>query len=428
MAATGDVRYQGMLWLACSFLVILFLDSIQEVTLLQKIVLVVWCFLGKVYLHDLNAVAVTPAKSPYPLHSPRRRSSQKGPSKQQVKASPIAAPMPLSMSKSVSLGSLNTLNPPPDDHPTTIKRSQTSSSLTPLNPEPMSMLEHLQEPFSPRTDSETGSSPKSDGDFLVGDDDASRLDTFKSMLNLADSVGLPYTDEYLLSVMDVPGRALQYAADKLNRIIAWRNEYKAHTITPDEVASQFQNCSMYWFGYDFHNRPILWLRPKKKDYANMDNDLEIRANVYILELAIKRFMPPGVTCFTLILDCKDVGYREVDISLTKNLVQVTTGNYPDRIGCIGVGPLTMLVKTLTRIFSPLLPPRLRDKARFMDNPLATLSEVMPLDVIPTFMGGTNPHFLNADDEAGRFDYDFMVSEMQRRMRAIVMTGEPTPPL
>ncbi|RHY31246.1 hypothetical protein DYB32_003657 [Aphanomyces invadans] len=411
-----------MLWLACSFLVILFLDSIQEVSLLQKIVLVVWCFLGKVYLHDLNAVAVTPAKSP--LQSPRRRTAPKPHNSKHHKYSPKpAVPTPPTISKSFSLGSLNQHTHDDDQHAPALKRSQTASSLTPLHPEPMSILEHLQEPFSPRTDSEANSSPKSDGEFILGEDDASRLETFKTMLNLADSVGLPYTDEYLLSVMDVPGRALQYAADKLNRIIAWRNDYKAHTITPAEVASQFKTCSMYWYGYDFHNRPILWLRPKKKDWTNMNNDLEIRANVFILELAIKQFMPPGVTCFTLILDCKDVGYREVDISLTKNLVQVTTGNYPDRIGCIGVGPLTMLVKALTRIFSPLLPQRLRDKARFMDNPLATLSEIMPADVIPTFMGGTNPHFLNADDEAGRFEYDFMVSEMRRRMGMIVQADD-----
>ncbi|KAF0688257.1 Aste57867_20127 [Aphanomyces stellatus] len=415
--AAGDVRYQGMLWLACSFLVILFLDSIQEVTLLQKIVLVVWCFLGKVYLHDLHAVAVTPAKSPYPMHSPRRRAMNKSPSQERLTsrgaaAMPAAPAPPPSLHKSFSLNALNNAaaaaTVPSQPH---LKRSSTTSLSSPVvNPqEPI-------EPESPVTDSEGDMSPKSD-DMNLLDEDNNRLDTFKSMLNLAESDDL-YTDDYLMSVMNVPGRAMQYAADKLNRIITWRKEYRANDITYDEVGGQMATCSMYWFGYDYDNRPILWLRPKKKNWAKMNNDLEVRANVFILELAVRKFMPPGISAFTLILDCKDVGYRETDLSLTKTLVQVTTGNYPDRIGCIGIGPLTMLVKALTRVLAPLLPPRLRDKARFMDNPFQTLSDIMPEALIPVYMGGTNPHFLNAEHDEGRFDFEFMCAEMRRRMDAI----------
>ncbi|KAG9412371.1 hypothetical protein AC1031_015293 [Aphanomyces cochlioides] len=411
---SGDVRYQGMLWLACSFLVILFLDSIQEVTLLQKIVLVVWCFLGKVYLHDLHAVAVTPAKSPYPLHSPRRRANTQRPT---VQTKPTVntntqsgAPNLPTMNKSQSLGNL--LQPVSTP---TLKRSQTTTTLLvgSVNPQEPSPLH--AEPASPRTDSEEDDLSPTSGGFSITEDDNTRLENFKRMVNLSELDGLTYTDDYLLSVLNVPGRAVQYAADKLNRIIQWRKEYNASSLCVEEVGSQFKTCSMYWYGYDNFNRPILWLRPKKKDWAHMNNDLEVRANVFILELAINNFMPPGISCFTLVLDCKDVGYRETDISLTKNLCQVTTGNYPDRIGCVAIGPLTMLVKALTRILSPLLPPRLREKARFMDNPFESLAGVMPVDLIPTYMGGTNPHYLNPDQEEGRFEFEYMCAEMRRRM-------------
>jgi hypothetical protein len=257
--------------------------------------------------------------------------------------------------------------------------------------------------------------------YTLNAHDQARVETLKKMLDIDDENSFLLRDLYLHTVLSVKNRTVNYAAEKMQRAIEWRFQYGAPSITADEVRRQFESCSMYWYGYDNENRPIFWARPKQKNWRQMDAALEIRAHVFMIELGIKYLMPPTCTTFTLVTDCAHVGYREVDIRLMKGLMEVCSVNYPDRIGSICIGPLTSLVKTLTRMLSPLLPVRLREKAKFLKHTGSELKEFMAPEIIPTFMGGTAIHCLNARGVENEFDFAYMLESQQQRLQALILS-------
>ncbi|RQM11503.1 hypothetical protein B5M09_002136 [Aphanomyces astaci] len=380
LVTCDDLKVHGMQLLALSFLVILLLDSLQSMSIGLKFLLVAFCVGGKLYFHDPLIAAAAPAHLPTKLTgSPPKKPKSKRPP---PSASSLDLPSPSTLRHRKS---------PDATTPTTTTWSDSDSPTTVATAAPVVTLTA---------------------------EELARVAAFRTRLPITDENAFLFTDDYMSSVLNVRNRTMTYAAEKLQRCIAWRQSYGAATITKDEILPQLNNCSFYWCGYDYHNRPIIWTRPKLKNWAKMDTALEIRAHVYMIELGIKHLMPPGVTTFTLVTDCRDVGYREVDIRLMKGLMEVCSGNYPDRIGAICIGPLTTLVKTLTRMLSPLLPVRLREKAKFMKSPGKELEEFMAPQYIPKYMGGEADHPLS--DVAGEFDFEFMVTQQRRRLDQLTL--------
>jgi hypothetical protein len=422
MGPSSDVDH-GTAWLAASFLVILFLDSLADITFFQKVVLVVWCYISKVFLHDVHPVTMTSGQK---SHSSIQR--------EQLSQMARSNIFPKSNSQEEEVA-VSTLVPSPSEITPKDKLNisfadlQRSSSMvtvaSTISLSPMSLSSVITDtpPISPTSSTGQNSDENKNGEsqHSLNVEQLERVNNFRKMLNLTSENDdeLLFTDDYLHSVLCAPNRTSTYAAEKLNRVLNWRQEYGASSITPEDCAPQLHSCSMYWYGYDIFGHPILWLRPKLKNWSTMDKALEIRTHVFLLELGIKYFMPPGITSFTLITDCSNVGYRDVDIQLTKCMIEVCTGNYPDRISHICVGPLTMLVKTLTTIISPLLPTRLRDKSRFMENPELDLVDLIDPESIPDFMGGPAKHTLNPQGNSNVFNFDFMFEEQKRRMQAFV---------
>ncbi|KUF97373.1 3-deoxy-manno-octulosonate cytidylyltransferase [Phytophthora nicotianae] len=204
-----------------------------------------------------------------------------------------------------------------------------------------------------------------------------------------------FADEYLFSVLRVKNRAFAYAVTKMARIIEWRCTYQVDSITWDDVKSQLASGNMYWYGYDFQNRPILWVRAMLKDWTTMASrrEAEVRAHVYLLELGCRRFMPPGVTTYTIVTDSAGLGMAQVDLRLMRGLLDVCVANFPDRIGLVHAGPLTRFLKYITSWLWPFLPIRLRGKVSLMQDCAVELAKHMDTHLIPLHMGGTTMHNL-----------------------------------
>ncbi|KAF0696141.1 Aste57867_13087 [Aphanomyces stellatus] len=381
LLACDDLKVHGMQLLAVSFLVILLLDSLQSMSFSLKLILVAFCVVGKFYFHDPLIAAAAPPPPP----------------------AKIAAPSPPKTKSRLPTASTMALN-----EDTTLRRRLPKES-------PISSTHSPSGGWEVETTASSESSPTHNVVVVprLTQEELDRVMTFREMLSISDENGFLFSDEYLHSVLSVRNRTMTYAAEKLQRCIEWRLTYRASTITIDEVMPQLASSTFYWHGYDRLNRPIIWTRPKLKNWTKMDTALEIRAHVFMIEIGIKHLMPPGITTFTLVTDCRDVGYREVDIRLMKGLMEVCSGNYPDRIGAICIGPLTTLVKTLTRMLSPLLPARLREKAKFMKSPGKELEEFIAPEYIPKYMGGTGDHILS--ETPGEFDFEFMIADQRRRM-------------
>lgn len=234
---------------------------------------------------------------------------------------------------------------------------------------------------------------------------------------------LGFPDDYLLSVVSVKGRAFDYAVKKMAKCLEWRVEFGVASTTFQDVKNQLVSGSMYWYGYDFQHRPILWVRPLLKDWKNMsaNREIEIRAHVFLIELGCQQLMPPGCTTFTLCTDSANMGLRQVDLRLMHGLLDTCVANYPDRVGMIHGGPLNAILRALIRLYIPLLPSRLRNKVQFMKDCAEELAPHMSSDLIPFHMGGSADHVLRAtpsSDPNEALDIDYMIAQQKRRMREL----------
>ncbi|GMF26059.1 unnamed protein product [Phytophthora lilii] len=230
-----------------------------------------------------------------------------------------------------------------------------------------------------------------------------------------------FSDEYLFSVLRVKNRAFAYAVTKMARIIKWRRIYEVDTITWDDVKAQLASGSMYWYGYDFQNRPILWVRAKLKDWTTMSSrrDVEVRAHVYLLEMGCRHVMPPGVTTYTIVTDSAGLGMAQVDLRLMRALLDVCVANFPDRIGLVHAGPLTRFLKYITSWLWPFLPVRLRSKVSLMHDCTAELAKHMDAELIPLHIGGSAMHNLRTPStnptESDIMEITYMIDQQKRFM-------------
>ncbi|GLD93721.1 hypothetical protein PINS_up002326 [Pythium insidiosum] len=256
--------------------------------------------------------------------------------------------------------------------------------------------------------------------------DSETLQRFRQDVAAAAGVAVAatrvFSDDYLSAVLLVPGREQRYAADKMAKCLTWRISYGVDTLRVDAVRAHLSNGSMYWLGYDWQRRPILWVRPRLKDWAAMPQtrDNEIRAHVYLLELAFREFLPPRESAVTVVADAAGLGTRETDVWLMQGLASTCVANYPDRIAKLCVGPVNSAVKTISSLVMPLLPPRLRDKIEFLSDPAKDLPRLVPEELIPDYMGGRAVHDLRGDAATDvALDVDVMIQQQKQRLAELV---------
>ncbi|TYZ65219.1 hypothetical protein PybrP1_003994 [[Pythium] brassicae (nom. inval.)] len=259
---------------------------------------------------------------------------------------------------------------------------------------------------------------------------AARVRSFR--VAIAQAASMPYeatevySDDYLYSVMSVKDRAFGYAVDKVAKCLEWRAQYGVDAISLDDsgVQTQLTSGSMYWYGYDFQHRPILWVRGRLKDWKRMAQrrDAEIRAHVFLLEVGSRELMPPGTTTYTVVTDSAKVGPSQMDLRLMHGLLDTCVAHYPDRVGMVHAGPMTRFLSWVVPMLWPFLPARLRTKVSFMTDCVKDLSKHMKTELIPKHLGGTADHVLRrtpSSDPSEAMDVLFMIEQQKLRLREIV---------
>lgn len=254
-----------------------------------------------------------------------------------------------------------------------------------------------------------------------------RVHSFR--LAIAQAAAMPYeatqvyTDDYLYSVMNVKDRAFSYAVTKIAKCLEWRVQYGVDAITLADVQGQLTSGSMYWYGYDFQNRPILWVRGRLKDWKHMSQhrDAEIKAHIFLLEACSRKLMPPGSTTYTVVTDSSKLGVSQMDLRLMHGLLDTCVANYPDRVGMVHAGPMTRFLTWVVPMLWPFLPLRLRHKVSFMHDCVKDLSKHMKTELIPKHLGGAADHVLRAtpsSDPNEAMDVLFMIEQQRIRMKEI----------
>eukprot|EP01104_Vermistella_antarctica_P021117 TRINITY_DN9347_c0_g1_i1.p1 TRINITY_DN9347_c0_g1~~TRINITY_DN9347_c0_g1_i1.p1 ORF type:complete len:612 (+),score=119.93 TRINITY_DN9347_c0_g1_i1:141-1976(+) len=224
-----------------------------------------------------------------------------------------------------------------------------------------------------------------------------------------------FSNSYLKRVMAVPGRSLERSLLKMQVALRWRIEFGASDVTAEMVQAQLNCGSMYWHGVDKNGQPLLWVRPKLKDYKNLDVVKEIQLVVLFAEDAMRMSKENDldIDSFTLIANTGGLGFGEFDIGLMKGLMELLTMAYPDRLEVMYCGPVNWALKCIHKLLSPLLPANVNKKIHLMGNPRKELLDVLSPDAVPTFFKGPAVHPLHTTTTSSSgeaaFDYDGMIA-------------------
>jgi len=240
------------------------------------------------------------------------------------------------------------------------------------------------------------------------------------LVEYPEATDVLYTDSYLSSVLSAPDRSFERSVDKLKKCLSWRREFKVNEIQPDLIQKEMNNQSLYWFGYDIYNHPIIWVRPKFKNYKKLDVQKELKMHVLFIETAIAKMMPRDTNTFTLIADTNGLGMTDFDIGLMQGLINLVTSTYPDRMEAFYAGPINFVVRMMYKLLSPALPSRLVAKIHLMNNPKQNLLDRLLEEDIPEFFKGPC-HHPTFKDGSNNFSFETMLRIMEEKKPKIVIS-------
>eukprot|EP00026_Physarum_polycephalum_P015386 Phypoly_transcript_16053.p1 GENE.Phypoly_transcript_16053~~Phypoly_transcript_16053.p1 ORF type:complete len:251 (+),score=47.87 Phypoly_transcript_16053:103-855(+) len=131
-------------------------------------------------------------------------------------------------------------------------------------------------------------------------------------------------------------RARDYNVDAAHTMLVnslkWRNEFKPHLITTQEIAPVLALDTMFMSGMDKKNRPIIYVMPGQFNPNSVE--LRVKYMVWMLEYAISK-MEGDVEQVVLIMDFSDYGSRAKSPDsrqAAQQCLQILQNHYPERLG------------------------------------------------------------------------------------------------
>ena len=234
--------------------------------------------------------------------------------------------------------------------------------------------------------------------------------------------------------------------DKMVNVLEWRRKNhspdlphwmelaKDHTTQPESIVdshiwtriqaltSTLNTNSTYFHGHTRDGRPIMWVRVGRK-HRWPDVDGEIHALGVLFDAAISHGMPNHNTDFCVIAHVTNPPppHPKCGFRMLQGLVE----GYPDRMHVLMASPVSRIVEVLMGWLLPFMPGRLAEKFVFLslDHMKERLEEVMPVEDIPTFFGGTANHDLYYPQERDcptrgdgilKFDYFGLIQRLQQQ--------------
>uniref|UniRef100_A0A7R9U7G1 CRAL-TRIO domain-containing protein n=1 Tax=Pinguiococcus pyrenoidosus TaxID=172671 RepID=A0A7R9U7G1_9STRA len=175
-----------------------------------------------------------------------------------------------------------------------------------------------------------------------------------------------FTDDYLKNVLAQPDkknatqpRSVGYALEKLKNAVRFQKQQQVRP--PEELTEYLKTGSLYWYGYDTHGRPVLWVRPSKKDYSKFSLDAELQMHNLMIDYGIRNLLHDKVTTFCICADTGAMGLTQVRPSLMRGILNIVTKAHPDRLGALYAGPVNPALKTVHAMMSSVMPANLRRK-------------------------------------------------------------------
>eukprot|EP00467_Chlorarachnion_reptans_P003296 CAMPEP_0114505764 /NCGR_PEP_ID=MMETSP0109-20121206/11035_1 /TAXON_ID=29199 /ORGANISM="Chlorarachnion reptans, Strain CCCM449" /LENGTH=304 /DNA_ID=CAMNT_0001684241 /DNA_START=370 /DNA_END=1281 /DNA_ORIENTATION=- len=196
-------------------------------------------------------------------------------------------------------------------------------------------------------------------------------------------------------------RSFEYSVSKLCKAFESRRECGVDDIypisadkvnLPEDVKDVCKCGSLYWRGVDRDGAPVLWVRNNRKDWNNIDVDTQRRLHVWLIEWGMHH-MPKGQCQFTIAADTSNMTLTQLTaMTYTRMLISIFMTLYPDRVKQLLVGPISMLLRKLYSLCTPLLPRNVRKKIKLLPKDVkSAMKDFLEAKQIPIFFGGEASH-------------------------------------
>lgn len=119
---------------------------------------------------------------------------------------------------------------------------------------------------------------------------------------------------------------------KLEKMMKWRQEFNAHTITQESVAEEAASGKAYLHSAtDVNGRPVIVIRVQKHVTSEYPLDSSKRLCVQLLEEALAGLPEDGETLLG-VFDLRGFSHRNTDFGFVRFLVDIFFTYYPKRLG------------------------------------------------------------------------------------------------
>eukprot|EP01089_Gocevia_fonbrunei_P018307 TRINITY_DN6153_c0_g2_i1.p1 TRINITY_DN6153_c0_g2~~TRINITY_DN6153_c0_g2_i1.p1 ORF type:complete len:302 (-),score=66.50 TRINITY_DN6153_c0_g2_i1:17-922(-) len=249
---------------------------------------------------------------------------------------------------------------------------------------------------------------------MVSDSDQLKaVDALYDIIQADDSISQIYKDwsdkDTVYRYLRARNWKLDAAEEMLRNTLKWRDEFKPHELTAEELKSQITAGHMYQYGFDKWKRPVVYLKVHQKEDPHtplqkmqfMIHCLEYTSNIMDAER--------GVSKMVWIVDCNGYNMKHNgEIGFARELLNVLQSHFPERLGILFLSDAPFVFRAMWKVVSPFIDQTTLKKVVFLTGGLGkgsekrkVMKEFFEISDLPEAFGGKLEVQFDSDEYMAR---------------------------
>ncbi|KAL6077836.1 CRAL-TRIO domain-containing protein [Balamuthia mandrillaris] len=183
------------------------------------------------------------------------------------------------------------------------------------------------------------------------------------------------------------------ASKMLSVCLEWRKEMKVEEIDPKTLKKELAFRRIYFHKRSKSGRICCVMQPGRHNPKTSDRDLALRMIIYFLETACSMLQEP-TDKFAVVADLSGVGYSNVDMPLSKEVLRILSDYYPERLGEAYFVNSPFIFKSIWNVLKVFLDEETRSKFKFVDGKKGELWSTLRRIACQSFWAGKANTFTN----------------------------------
>ena len=178
---------------------------------------------------------------------------------------------------------------------------------------------------------------------------------------------------------------MQPGLECLKTAFKWRKSINLHDLTEETFPKEFYDLAgLFECGEDRFGFPCLYIRVKTIRKVKVLDHHQMQFLAFVVNRIERRF--EQLQCWTLVFDCTDIGFCNVNLTLIHFLIDLLRGYFPLSVRYAIVLDVPWILNAIQKFVLSLLPDDNRQLIRFVNR--KALRNYVTDDNIPTILGGS----------------------------------------